>query len=310
MKILYQTVNTETTKPARILFVVNPKSGKDDIEWEKVITDYFSSIDVEIAYLQLEESCDPRIVSEKIRTFKPDRIIAVGGDGTVKLVAEQIVDKPGISLGILPAGSANGMAKELSIPQKREEALALCHTGVIKKIHLVKVNDHICIHLSDVGFNAFVVKVFEKYDGRGMWGYAKASVKALMRHDKLHVKISTDKGEVVRHAAMIVIANARRYGSGALINPHGKLDDNAFEVIAVKKISFAEIFKMMVTHRAYDPRKTEVFQCSQMLVHSTKAAHFQVDGEYLGKTNKVEATLMPAAISIIVPASLVQGKGS
>ncbi len=295
---------TDKTSASRILFVVNPKSGKDDVDWGKTISDYFKTTDVETDQLQLEENCDPHLITEKIISFRPDRVIAVGGDGTVKLVAEQLLDKHGISLGILPAGSANGMAKELGIPLKTQEALALTHNGITKKIHLVKVNDHICIHLSDVGFNAFVVKVFENYDARGMWGYFKASCKALIRHHKLHVKISTDKGEVARNAAMIVIANARRYGSGALINPNGKLDDGLFEVIVIRKISFAEIFKMMVTHRAYDPAKTEVFHCTYLQIDSRKFAHFQVDGEYLGKTNKVEATLLPAAINIIVPSAL------
>jgi len=57
----------------------------------------------------------------------------------------------------------------------------------------------------------------------------------------------------------------------------------------------------MVTHMAYDPAKTEVFQCTYLDIVSKKYAHFQVDGEYLGKTNKVEAELLPAAVSIAVP---------
>lgn len=284
-----------------ILFVVNPKSGKNDVDWETTIRDHFAGGKVNIDILQLEENCDPSVIADRISSFQPSRIIAVGGDGTVKLVAEQILDKPAISLGILPAGSANGMAKELGIPQDITAALQLCSGGISKKIHLVKVNDHICIHLSDVGFNAFVIKMFERASGRGMWGYIKASWKALWQHSRMQVKIQTDEELVHRTAAMIVIANATKYGSGALINPDGKLDDNCFEVIVVRKISFTEIFKMMVTHMAYNPAKTEVFQCTHLDISSKKYAHFQVDGEYLGKTNKVAAGLLPAAISIVVP---------
>ena len=54
---------------------------------------------------------------------------------------------------------------------------------------------------------------------------------------------------------MIVIANGTRYGSGAVINPLGRLDDNLFEVVIIRKISFSEIFKMMFTHRPYDKTK-------------------------------------------------------
>jgi diacylglycerol kinase (ATP) len=291
----------DSTNLLKILFIVNPKSGKTETDWKETIRDHFTDSSHQTDILQLEEDCDPKIISDKISEFKPNRVVAVGGDGTVKLVAEQLRDKPDIVLGILPAGSANGMAKELGIPQNPKEALELCVTGDVKKIHLIKVNDHICIHLSDVGFNAFVIKMFEKAEQRGMWGYIKASWKALWQHSKLNVKISTDKGVVRREAAMIVIANATRYGSGALINPEGKVDDQLFEVIVVRKISFTEIFKMMVTHMAYNPEKTEVFQCTYLDIASRKQAHFQVDGEYLGKTKKVEAELLPAAISIVVP---------
>lgn len=271
------------------------------MDWEQIIHDHFVDSTIYIENFLLEENCDPKTISDKINSFQPDRIAAIGGDGTVKLVAEQILDKPHIGLCIIPGGSANGMAKELSIPLKPADALQLCIDGIPKKIHLVKVNDEISIHLSDVGFNAFVIKMFEKESSRGMWGYIKASWKALWQHSRLTVKIKTDDELVQRSAAMIVIANATKYGSGALINPEGKLDDHLFEVIVVRKISFSEIFKMMVTHMAYDPAKTEVFQCTSLDITSKKHAHFQVDGEYLGKTNKVSATLMPEAISIVVP---------
>lgn len=292
---------TDQIRPSKLLFVINPKSGKNDEDWQTIINDHFSGSDIQVEQFKLEKNCDPKKIEEKINAFQPDRVAAIGGDGTVKLVAEQLLDKPQIGLCIIPAGSANGMAKELAIPLNAAEALQLCVNGVLKKIHLVKVNEHVCIHLSDVGFNAFVIKMFEKESGRGMWGYVKASWKALWQHSRLKVKISTDEGVVHRDAAMIVIANASKYGSGALINPEGKLDDKLFEVIIIRKISFTEIFKMMVTHMAYDPAKTEVFQCTYLNIVSRKYAHFQVDGEYLGKAKKVEAELMPDAISIIIP---------
>ena len=100
---------------------------------------------------------------------------------------------------------------------------------------------------------------------------------------------------------MVVIANATKYGGGALINPDGKLDDDLFEVIVVKKVSFAEIFKMMVTHSSYDPTKTEVYQTRVLQIRSRVKAHFQVDGEYLGKIKDINAEIIPAALQVIVP---------
>ena len=100
---------------------------------------------------------------------------------------------------------------------------------------------------------------------------------------------------------MLVIANATRYGSGAMINPEGKLDDELFEVIAVKRVSAAEIFKMMVTHKPYDPEKTEVFQAGKLQVRSKRKVHFQVDGEYIGKTDVLNAAVLADYIQVIRP---------
>ena len=92
--------------------------------------------------------------------------------------------------------------------------------------------------------------------------------------------------------------------TGAVINPIGDLNDNLFEVILVKKLSFSEIFKMIFSHSSYDPHKTEIFQTHTLSMQSVKKVYFQIDGEYLGMVNKIKAILIPAALEIIVPAEI------
>lgn len=284
----------------KLLFIINPVSGNNEKDWHEVIQNYFKPLNHTIELFDLPDSSSAEKIKQKIEVFKPERVVAVGGDGTVKLVA-QCLQHTNIPLGIVPAGSANGMAKELEIPENANKALEIVITGTTKKIHLIKINDQLCIHLSDIGFNAFVVKKFETGESRGMWGYAKASWKVLWTKPMMYVEINTSKTVVKRSAAMIVVANATKYGTGALINPHGKLDDEVFEVIVVKKISVQEIFKMMVSHTPYNPEKTEIFQTSSLHIRSLKSAHFQVDGEYLGKVQEIKATIIPCALQVIIP---------
>jgi len=288
-------------KSLKLLFIINPKSGNNTTDWHQQIQNYFkSSNNYHIELFDLPNPCDPEKVKQKIHEYQPQRVIAVGGDGTVKLAA-QCLKETDTPLGILPAGSANGMAKELNIPLNISRALDVAVFGNTRKIHLVKINDELCIHLSDIGFNAFVVKKFEAEHKRGMWSYVKAAWKVLWRHPHMQVKIQTDKNWVKRSAAMIVIANATKYGTGALINPKGNLSDEVFEVIVIKKLSIKEIFKMMVTHQPYDKSKTEIFQTGSLQIQSRRRAHFQVDGEYLGKVNNIKATILAHALEVIVP---------
>ena len=289
-----------TTVQHKLLFVINSASGNNTTNWQLLIQDYFLNKSQIVDILNLDDNCSTHLIEDKIKAFEPDRVFAVGGDGTVKLVATCILNS-NIPLGIIPAGSANGMAKELGIPANIEKALEVAVSGIPKSIHLVKINNELCIHLGDIGFNAFVIKKFETGNGRGMWGYVKAAWKVLWEKHKMQVEVKVDGVDIKRRAAMVVVANATKYGSGALINPDGKLDDEVFEVIIVKKISLSEIYKMMVTHLAYNPAKTEVYQTRSLQIKSRKKAHFQVDGEYLGKVNSINASILPDALQVIFP---------
>ncbi len=283
----------------KLLFIINPGSGSHDVDFKVVILNHFREKDIEIDIFELPKDCSMPKIEKYISDSKSDKVIAVGGDGTLKLVATCLLHSE-IPIGIIPAGSANGMAKELGIPTDITEALNLVEKGHPKKIHVVKLNDEICIHLSDLGFNAYLIKKFDSLSERGMWGYAKATWHALWSHKRVKVELTLQNETIRSAAAMVAIANATKYGSGLKINPKGRLDDKLFEVILVKDYSYLEILKVWITNLAFNPKKIEVFQTAEVKITSKHKVHFQVDGEYLGKVNVVEAKIIPDAINVIV----------
>src|SRR6476661_3903158 len=113
--IIY-TISMHNQQPLKLLFVINPVSGgKEKQDWEASIREYFKEIPHMAEFYLLNGQSDKRSLQHYIETLSPDRVVAVGGDGTVKMVTELLKDTS-IPLGIIPAGSANGMAKELAIP--------------------------------------------------------------------------------------------------------------------------------------------------------------------------------------------------
>ena len=289
--------------PSTFLFVVNPAAGNSNTNYRAEIEKFFDATIYQIHFFELEKDTQANDIKEKIKQLQPKAVVAVGGDGTVKLVAEAL-HQTDIALGIVPAGSANGMAKELGIPLKPAEALTIINNGQIQAIHTLSVNGQLCVHLSDIGINAWIVKKFHAEQKRGWKSYAKAAWKAIWRPVHLQVTMQINGQEVHRRAVMIVIANATKYGTGAIINPQGSLLDDAFEVVVVKKISLREILKMKLTHAEYDRDKTEVIQTTDVKIKiRRRPAHFQVDGEYAGKTNTVAAALMPGFLKVLVPAT-------
>ncbi|RDC57123.1 diacylglycerol kinase family lipid kinase [Pedobacter chinensis] len=283
----------------KLLFIINPGSGNHNINLKEVIATHFKGKNVEIELFELPDDCSLDKIKAKIDQVKADRVVAVGGDGTLKLVAECLLNTE-TPIGIIPAGSANGMAKELGIPKELELALDLVESGSLQKIHVVQLNDEICIHLSDLGFNAYLVKKFDTLPERGMWGYAKATWHALWNHKRMQVELKMEGETIKSAAAMVAIANATMYGSGLKINPDGKLDDELFEIVVVKDYSYLEILKIWLTKLPFNPEKIEIFQTSEVKIFSRHKAHFQVDGEYIGKINTVKAKILPAAITVIV----------
>lgn len=285
----------------KLLFIINPGSGDNKTDLREVINNYFRKLEHTIELYSLPKKCEIDSLKSRIEDAKADKVIAVGGDGTLKLVAECLLgtDTP---IGIIPAGSANGMAKELGIPVSAEEALDNCLSGTVKTIHAVMVNNELCIHLADIGFNAYLVKKFDNLQHRGMWGYAKAAWQALWSHRKMKVEFKIKDKTITSEAAMVVIANATMYGTGVKINPDGKLDDDVFELVLVKTYSVMEILKLKFTHLKLNPENIETFHATELTIKTKHKAHFQVDGESMGKVNHLKASIIQKAIKVIVPA--------
>lgn len=244
---------------------------------------------------------DPASIRSYLETIKPDRVVSVGGDGTVKMVAE-LLQGTHIPLGIIPAGSANGMARELEIPLETYEALDVALDGKAQPIDLIRINNkEICIHLSDIGLNAMLVRYFEKSKKRGMWGYGRTVFRMLWEKQKMYATIHTDEDTYYRKAYMIVLANARKYGTGANINPEGDVSDGYFEIVVVRKLNVIEIFKSLLTDRSFHPNRIEVFKTKKVTISTLKRTYFQVDGEYRGKITHLNAEILPGQLTIMLP---------
>ncbi len=285
-----------------IFFVLNPVSGgKKRTNWEPIITNYFKGTQHTIQFYLLTGKDDIISLQYWFQKFKPDRVVAVGGDGTVTMVAKQLLGTK-MSLGILPAGSANGMAKELQIPEDPVDAIDLIVNGTTRCCDVIKINeDDICLHLSDLGLNARLIKYFDEGAWRGMWGYVRMTIKVMWHKKLMQAQIVTDDNEINTHAYMIVIANASKYGTGAMINPGGKVDDGKFEIVIMRKFSLVQLFKMFWSYKNFNPKKVEIIRTTKAVITTKRETHFQVDGEFKGKVDKVEATIVASQLNLLLP---------
>lgn len=288
----------------KILFVINPKSGNSqDINFEDQILQFAQAekFDYKI-YKTKGENDGPRI-HQLLDTFQPKKVVAVGGDGTINLVAAELIGKK-IVLGIIPGGSANGLAFNLNIPTRFSDALDINIKGDSVAMDVIRVNDkHYCFHLSDLGINARIVKRFERENMRGMLGYGKQLFKELFSPKSFFsYNIETDTKKKRSKAEMIVIANAQSYGTGVKINPTGKFNDGKFEVVAIRPYPWWFVFNFVFagfSGKLHRMEYVEVFQAKEALISVDHHQDFQIDGEVMGKERNLKLEILPCTIQVI-----------
>jgi diacylglycerol kinase (ATP) len=292
----------KTVEPLKILFIINPVSGgKTKTNWEQAIGEYFKDLPHSIHFYLLTGKNDAESIDYWLKLIHPQKVVAVGGDGTVSLLAKQLLGTS-YALGILPAGSANGMAAELNIPINIHDSLAIVLNGKTRASDVICINDqYLCLHLSDLGLNAQLVKYFAENESRGWWGYAKMLLKVALRKKRMKVTIESEGQKQHRIAFMVVIANASKYGTGATINPDGNIHDGLLEIVIIRRLSIIELIKMLFHVKRLNPKKVEVIQARNAMVTTNVDIDFQVDGEYIGKVNKIQAEVDLKKLNLILP---------
>lgn len=247
---------------------------------------------------------DATAIRKEIEEFRPGRVVACGGDGTIQLVAGCIIDS-GLPLGIIPLGSANGLATALNLPRDFRDAIRLVTEGQdLIPLDLLRINeDYICTHLSDVGTNALLVKNFEESGDKGMLGYAKHLLSSIQQSDVMHFDIHTPEGNFTKVGYMLTIANAHKYGTGVQIS-EGSVSDGRFEICNVQKIDIETAIKAGLTALNVFIDKdmfSDVISCKQARIRIIPGAHLQIDGEYIGEVDELRVNILSAALKVVVP---------
>lgn len=288
----------------KILFVINPISGATSNDKAVLYIHKKAAekhIDFKFFYTTSENNDD--LIQSQLQDYRPDRVIACGGDGTVQLVAKNLMNKD-IPVGIIPLGSANGLATALQLPTRLEDATDLIFDEPRKiMLDLLRFNDdHICTHLADVGINAKLVKNYEADGDRGMIGYAKHLLQSIKDSPLFKYTVRTSGQRYEKEGYMIVIANANMYGTGIRISD-GSVSDGKFEISNIEKVALDEAIKAGLTRFNVFIDKdmfSDVISCEVAEIQINQKVDFQIDGEYIGEVDHLKVSIHPSAIPVLV----------
>lgn len=286
----------------QILFVINPFAGNTDKEkLIEYVTSYCKKHSIQLKTINITGENDSMAIKTLLKKHSFDRVLVAGGDGTVHEMAKILIDHP-LTMGIFPEGSANGLALNLNIPNTKEEQLKVALSENTLNLDVLKMNDNICIHIADFGVNAELIKNFEEGNIRGKIGYALKSIPTLLNTNyPFTFEIKEKNRSQTKEGAVLVIANALKYGTGANVNPEGKMDDGMFEIIIFKNLNAIDIIKTLTDIKTLDPDFAEVVSTDKAEILCKSPVPFQIDGDYLGKIKKLKVSVLKQKISICVP---------
>ncbi|WP_186756269.1 diacylglycerol/lipid kinase family protein [Echinicola salinicaeni] len=274
----------------RYLFVLNPISGEGDDRGEVIefLSQQLHGIDLEILETTGKES-DSKRIREVLSKGKWDGLLVGGGDGTVKMVVEAVIGFY-LPFGIVPLGSANGMATCLGIHSISDACHAVMK-GDTRAVDLWRINGEVFVHLSDFGFNAGLIKR-SRYEGaRGMMAYFRSSLAQFVELKPYHFIIKFNEKVLEVDAKMLVIANGDKYGTGALINPQGKVDDGVFEIVALNPEGFEDILRLSIElfkGTLADSDMVKIWSTDKAEISNPDGADFQIDGEVMAETTTIK----------------------
>ncbi|MDA8595420.1 diacylglycerol kinase family protein [Flavobacteriaceae bacterium] len=287
-----------------VLFVINPISGDEDkTEFLKSTYDKLNRLNIEFDSFTTTGKEDSEMLTSYLAKKNFDRILVLGGDGTILMAALAQNDKQ-IPIGIIPMGSANGLATDLGIPSDIYEALDQnLNTNYFKSIDLIQVNDqYYCAHIGDVGLNANLVNSYSKDENRGMKTYAKYFIEQFKNPKLFKVNIESSRyGSIEDEVYMVAICNSKKYGTGVSLNTIGNMSDGKFEIVLIRQVNFKGLIKAGLS--IFDPEfindpDHKVYSLDEAKISFPEKRLLQLDGEVIGKFKDLKIKCIHNALKI------------
>lgn len=233
------------------------------------------------------------------------RVLAVGGDGTVRACAEALADS-GVPLAIVPNGSANLAAMALGIPGDLQRALEVAIHGAPRGIDLAQADGMTCVAMAGMGLDAAVVgatpAVLKRYAG---WlGYAAAAVPKLIgRPARFTVALDGQPGRELR-ARTVAVGNLGLLPGGFGLLPDARMDDGVLDVAILAPAGlpgWVSIGVRVVVRSRRDDGRLQRSQARVVEISADAELPRQVDGEVIAPGRSLRVAVRPGALRVMTP---------
>ncbi|MGC8864788.1 MAG: diacylglycerol/lipid kinase family protein [Bacteroidales bacterium] len=289
-----------------ITFIINPISGVHHQRKKKLVELIPQILPAPAYECEIHYTQGPgdgiRLAGEAVKRGA-DKIIAVGGDGTVNEVAQALVGTE-IPMGIIPYGSGNGLANHLKLPRHPEEALRLMANGKIIAMDTLRINEHLAVSIAGLGFDARVAREYARESQRGFLTYARIAIKEYITFRQREFHITAPGIDIRQKAMLLSIANSDQFGYNTTIAPDASISDGLADLTIIRKVPFTTLLLtafLLFTRKINKSRYVSTLRLSECTITREKGKYINIDGEPIRMPYTIHLKVVPASLKIIVP---------
>ena len=273
----------------------------DKVRLESAIQLVGSPIPVSVVFSEYS-----RHISSLAAEYGSDKdtlVAACGGDGAVFECLNGLSSSS--TMGIIPAGTANAIAKELGIPTDYSDSVKALLTGAVTKIDTGRVGSKRFLMVAGFGFDAHVAanvpSVAKRTLGRLAYHFESLRRFPFYKAPELSIRIDGTQTVCGKYA---IFANMRRYGGDLFFAPDARYDDGLIDLVLFRKFSPVDVIKGVAGawSRKGVPADTAItVRGKRFELFSDQPTSFQLDGEVQSAVSSAEISVEPFALSIVIP---------
>ena len=307
--------------------VFNPvKAGERDLR--NSIHEEIPAGKCELLFYETDADDLGEAAAKRAVAAKPDLIIVAGGDGTVRIVAEQMAGTE-IPMGIVPAGTGNLLARNLHLPLiSFDSAIRIAFRGETENIDIARAvvtqedgeeREYPFVVMAGVGLDAATMAETDSDLKKkvGWVAYVGGLLRALKDIHKVSVRSVTDGGEVEEFKAnTIMIGNAGMVQGNVRFMPDAELDDGLLDIAVLNPsgpLSWLQVMHEVASNSSpiqRELRKLSVLpnrksipelqfgQMKRVELEFDEAIELQIDGDLVGKVVKLACHVDRGALAV------------
>ncbi|WP_205346913.1 diacylglycerol/lipid kinase family protein [Pseudonocardia broussonetiae] len=240
-----------------------------------------------------------------------DVVMACGGDGTVRSVAQALAGT-GVAMGLLPAGTGNLLARTLGTPLEMDAATRVALTGDDRTIDIGRVRvdgadeERAFLVMAGTGFDAEVMgNTPEALKARvGPLAYVVSGLRAI-RGRRTRVTIRLDDGpELRRRTRTVLVGNSGTLLGGLVLMPEAEVDDGLFDIVnlAPKGVAgWVAVAARVISRRRRGHPRVEHWTAERVVITADDPQASQIDGDPIGDVTEMAVRVDPGALVVRVP---------